>query len=135
MLLLSSATRILATNHPPTIPHPHTPRQTCRSLAKPPASMYWSTLLGRRQRRRVLHVSEVNTVLPAYGNPFPQPKKRKGCSFLPHPLFDPQTPVFAPATTRERSFAALSFSCSWIPSFYRLLFRFARRLEGAQHPS
>src|SRR4029077_16359808 len=85
MLLLSSATRILATNHPPTIPHPHTPRQTCRSLAKPPASMYWSTLLGRRQRRRVLHVSEVNTVLSVYRTLFASPKKRKGCSLWPHP--------------------------------------------------
>src|SRR5882724_2352035 len=132
MLLLSSATRILATKHPPTIPHLDRPPQPRRGRAKSPSPMYWSIPPGRRQRQQVKRVSEVNTV-PTPPEPPLLLQYEKGCGTSPHPHFTSRCRSRT-ATTRERFSAALSFSCWLIPSSCRLLFHSARRLARALHP-
>src|SRR5712664_3999966 len=58
---------------------------------------------------------------------------QKGCASSSHPHF---TSRYSSCTvpTRERFSAALSFSCWWIPSSYRLLFHSERCLERAVLP-
>src|ERR1700676_698977 len=61
MLLLSSATRILATERPPTILYLRGPH-LARGHTKWPIPMYWSIRLTARQCQRGKCVSEVNTM-------------------------------------------------------------------------
>src|SRR6267143_334107 len=131
MLLLSSATRILATNRPPAIPHPCTPRQPLHGHTGSPSPMYWSTRLGRRQRQRVKRVSEMNTV--------PQPpelplltQNKRGAERLRTPHFTSRS-LSLTAPTRERSSSALSFSCCSILSSCPLLRHSGCRSVRAQH--
>src|SRR5882672_2413806 len=132
MLLLSSATRILATKHPPTIPHPCMPRQSQRGRTESPSPSYWSILPSGRQRQRVTRVSEVNTV-PTPPEPSLLPQYKKGCGTSPHPHFTSRC-LSRSATTRERFSAALSFSCCSILFSCPLLRHSGGRLARALHP-
>jgi len=75
MLLLSSATRILATKHPPTI---HT--WTGRAAASRPREITFSNVFGasprQASRQQVKRVSEVNTVPTPLNRPFCSNMKR-----------------------------------------------------------
>src|SRR5260370_38916937 len=62
MLLLSSATRILATERPPAILYPRVSR-VARVHTESRTPSYWSTRWGARQSQQGKCVSEVNTSL------------------------------------------------------------------------
>src|SRR6266852_5900073 len=85
MLLLSSATRILATERPPAILHLCTPRLPLRGTTKSLSSLYWSIRCGTRQSERVGCVSEVNT--PDLASQFPSGPNKQGVRQIPAPLF------------------------------------------------
>src|SRR6266849_4122354 len=81
MLLLSSATRILATEHPPTILDPRGPH-LARGHTKWPTPMYWSIRWIARQSQQGRCVSEVNTRVWAPANRPMAPKTQgvRSCS-------------------------------------------------------
>src|SRR6267143_5268638 len=114
MLLLSSATRILATKHPPTIPHPCTPRRPLRGHTESPSPMYWSILPGRRQRQRVTRVSEMNTV-PQPPEP-PSFPNTKGVRIVLAPPF--HFPIFFLAGSYQGTILRSPFFFLLVDSFF-----------------
>src|ERR1700674_3083582 len=140
MLLLSSATRILATKHPPTIPHPCMPRQPQRGHTESSSPMYWSILPGRRQRQRVKRVSEMNTV-PQPPEP-PLRDNTKGARNASAPPF--HSPLLVLNGSYQGtifrspfffllldSFFLSSFAPVWVPSWAGVASALAASLGGA----
>src|SRR6266481_593770 len=85
MLLLSSATRILATEHPPTILDPRGPH-LARGHTKWPTPMYWSIRWIARQSQQGRCVSEVNTRVWTPANRPMAPKNKERGRTRPHTL-------------------------------------------------
>src|SRR6476660_4740108 len=123
MLLLSSATRILATKLPPDVCHPSLKRRPLRSRTKPhpscgrhfkPSLQYWSTRTIARQSYPSTCVSEVNMASPTRLEASAGQKTRGAA--LAAPLLHSFVYLCLQRPTRGLSCAIPSSFCCWIPS-------------------